>query len=202
MIDTKLRPVFKRSFEKMAEVMIKIDCTPDQLTIFAFITGVVAAVFTAMENPIIALILLWFSGMLDVLDGTVARLSKRSSPGGALLDLIFDRMVEAAMIFGFFYWMPQYTWMYLVFLTGVIFNFSTFLAAGSLYQNLGEKSMHYDSGLLERTETFIFFSLVLLFPQFTFQLFLIFNVLMFITGIRRFYGIYRFGEEKKLSPKD
>jgi len=105
------------------------------------------------------------------------------------------------MIFGFLYWMPEYTWMYLLFLSGMIFNFSTFLAAGSLYQNLGEKSMHYDSGLLERSETFVFFSLVLLFPKITFILFLIFNVLMFITGVRRFYGIYRFSEEEKNSPK-
>ncbi|NBG87836.1 CDP-alcohol phosphatidyltransferase family protein [Isachenkonia alkalipeptolytica] len=195
MIDTKLRPAFNRFFEKMAEVMIKMNCTPDQITVIAFILGVFAAILTAGKNPVIALALLWLSGLMDVLDGTVARLTKRTSAGGALLDLILDRMVEAAMIFGFHYWMPEYTWMYLFFLTGVIFNFSTFLAAGSLYQNLGEKSIHYDSGLLERTETFIFFSLVLIFPHLTFYLFLIFNVLMFVTGIGRFYGIYRFGEQ-------
>ena len=200
MIDTKLRPVLQRSFEKLAGILVKLNCTPDQITVFAFLLGFLAAFFTAREYPITALVLLWLSGLLDVLDGTVARLIKRTSPGGALLDLILDRMVEAAMIFGFFYWMPEHTWMYLLFLTGMIFNFSTFLAAGSLYQNLGEKSMHYDSGLLERTETFIFFSLVLLFPQFTFYLFLVFNLLMFITGIRRFYGIYRFGDQGESKP--
>ncbi len=202
MIDSKLRPIVQGSFEKLGKGMIKINRTPDQLTILAFLLGVAAAVMTGMQNPVGALILLWLSGILDVLDGTVARLIGRSTSGGALLDLILDRMVEAAMIFGFFYWMPDYAAMYLLFLTGMIFNFSTFLAAGSLYQNLGEKSMHYDSGLLERTETFIFFSLVLVFPQAAFVLFLIFNFLLFVTGIRRFYGIYRFGEQKKLPPKD
>lgn len=201
MLDTKLRPAFQRSFEKLAKILMKTNCTPDQITIFAFGLGAFAALLTAWEYPIMALIVLWISGLFDVLDGTVARLIKRTSPGGALLDLILDRMVEAAMIFGFFYWMPEHTWMYLLFLTGVIFNFSTFLAAGSLYQNLGEKSMHYDTGLLERTETFILFSLVLLLPQITFYLFLIFNFLMFATGIRRFYEIYRFGEKKTL-PKE
>lgn len=201
MIDTKLRPAFQGFFEKLAKVLIKINCTPDQITIFAFILGILAAYLTAREYPIIALAVLWLSGLFDVLDGTVARLIKRISPGGALLDLIFDRMVEAAMIFGFFYWMPEHTWMYLLFLTGVIFNFSTFLAAGSLYKNLGDKSMYYDSGLLERTETFIFFSFILLFPQIAFYLFLVFNLLMFTTGIRRFYRIYRFGEENNTPHK-
>lgn len=201
MIDTKLRPAFQRTFGKMAKILVKINCKPDQITIVAFILGLVAAVLTAQEYPIMALALLWLSGLFDVLDGTVARLIKKTSPGGALLDLILDRLVEAAMIFGFFYWMPEHTWMYLLFLTGVIFNFSTFLAAGSLYKNLGDKSMYYDSGLLERTETFIFFSFILLFPQITFYLFLIFNILMFATGIRRFYGIYRFGEEKNTPPE-
>lgn len=201
MIDSKLRPAFQRSFDRIGKLLIKMNFTPDQITIFAFLLGVTAAVLTGMKYQVVALIILWLSGIFDVLDGTVARLLGRSTSGGALLDLILDRMVEAAMIFGFFYWMPDYSSMYLLFLTGMIFNFSTFLAAGSLYQNLGEKSMHYDSGLLERTETFIFFSLVLFFPQFTYGLFLIFNILLFVTGIRRFYGIYRFGEQKNHPPK-
>ncbi len=99
------------------------------------------------------------------------------------------------MIFGYYFWMPEHAFMYLLFLAGVIFNFSTFLAAGSLYKNLGEKSMHYDPGILERTETFILFTLVLFLPQAAFHLFLFFNLLMFLTGILRFYGIYRFGDK-------
>jgi len=58
MIDTKLRPAFQRSFEKLAKILIKMNYTPDQITIFAFILGILAAVLTAWEYSILALAVL------------------------------------------------------------------------------------------------------------------------------------------------
>jgi len=129
--------------------------------------------------------------LLDILDGTVARLSGRSSKIGAFLDLVFDRMVESAIILGFFFFLPEHALAYLVFFIAVLFNFTTFMVAGALFPNTGNKSMHYDIGLVERTETFFIFTLMLLWPTYVPIMLMIFNAIVFLTGIIRFVRIVK-----------
>ena len=79
----------------------------------------------------------------------------------------------------------------LFFLFSALFNFSTFLLAGALFENKGEKSMHYDVGIIERTEVFIFFSIMLVVPIAAPAVLWVMDVLIVITGIIRFNKIYR-----------
>jgi len=186
MIDTRLRKNVQPGFDLLGKGLSKTGLTPNAITIMAFIIGLVAALSVAYGYTILALILLWLSGLLDVLDGTVARLTVQSTKLGAYLDLIFDRVVEGTMILGFYALMPDLVWPILIFYVGAMFNFTTFLVAASLFKNDGQKSMHYDIGILERTETFILFSLLMLFPNLAFILLMVFNILMILTGILRF----------------
>lgn len=189
MIDTRLRHHVQPLFDRAGRQMYRAGFTPGQITAAAFVIGISAGIFISRQWMGPALVLLWLSGSLDVLDGTVARLSGSTTNTGALLDLILDRMVEAAVILGFYFLAPEHTLAYLLFFVGVIFNFSTFLAAGALFPNTGGKSMHYDPGILERTETFLLFTGMILWPAGRFGLLMVFNTLMFITGILRFYRL-------------
>lgn len=191
MIDSKLRHKVQPVFDRVGKRLHQAGLTPNQITLAAFATGLLAAVFISRHLMMAALVLLWTSGLLDVLDGTVARLSDKLSDAGALMDLILDRMVEAAVILGFYAIAPAHALAHLLFLVGVIFNFSTFLAAGALMANRGTKSMHYDPGILERTETFLLFTGMILWPAGRFGLLMAFNALMFVTGILRFYRLIR-----------
>ncbi|MDW7672626.1 MAG: CDP-alcohol phosphatidyltransferase family protein [Bacillota bacterium] len=191
MIDSKLRHQAQPFFDRVAERLHRAGFTPDQITLAAFAMGIAAGFFISRHWMAAALAFLWLSGILDVLDGTVARLSGRSSAIGALMDLILDRMVEAAVILGFYALAPEHAWAYLLFFVGVIFNFSTFLAAGALFPNTGGKSMHYDPGILERTETFLLFTVMILWPGARFGLLMAFNALMFLTGYIRFWRLIR-----------
>ncbi len=185
MIDTNLRKHVQTSFDSFAKTVQLHKVHPNVITTASLIVGLGSFASLSMGRPLPALVLLWVSGSLDVLDGTVARLSEKSSKLGAFLDLVFDRVVESALIFGFYFFMPQFSIFYFLFYIGMIFNFSTFMVAGALFPNDGRKSMHYDVGLVERTESFITFSLMMLFPRLI-PLFLgIFNILMIITGIIR-----------------
>jgi len=197
MIDTKLRRSVQPVFDSLGKGLVKVGLSPDGITIMAFIIGICAALTLGLGYSLIAIILLWTSGLLDVLDGTVARLKGQSSQVGAYLDLIFDRVVEGSMILGFYGWMPELGWALLLFMVGSMFNFTTFLVAASLFDNQGNKSMHYDVGLVERTETFIFFTLMILFPSYAFILLMVFNIIMILTGMRRFGRVIHF--QKKLS---
>lgn len=194
MMDSKIRPYCQKGFNELGRGLVKLHLKPDQITLMAFLLGLLAAFLTVKNQTSYALFALWLSGLFDVLDGTVARLMQMSTKMGAFLDLIFDRLVEISMIFAFYFIMPEHTLMYLIFLAGVIFNFSSFLLAGMFFENEGEKAFYYDPGILERTETFIFFSLVLIFKEWTFIFFFIFNFLMFLTGIIRLLSIYHWNK--------
>ncbi len=191
MIDTSLRKHIQKGFDATAKGLHLHKLHPNYITVFGFLVGVASALLLGFGRPFPALVFLWISGALDVLDGTVARLANKSSKFGAYLDLIFDRLVEGFLVLGFFFFRPQFALAYFLFFIFAMFNFSTFMLAGTLFANTGKKSMHYDSGLIERTETFVCFSLMMLFPGWIFIILNIFNVLMAGTGIRRMVRIFK-----------
>ncbi|MBB6215517.1 phosphatidylglycerophosphate synthase [Anaerosolibacter carboniphilus] len=194
MIDTRLRGKFQPAFDVMAAKLVKIHLRPNVITWAAFGAGILASASLAMEWMILSILLLWLSGLLDVLDGTVARLTRSASRDGAYMDLILDRMVEAAYILGLAYRFPQAYFAYLLFYIAVIFNFTTFIVAGALFENNGAKSMHYDVGIVERTETFLVFTLLALFPSQIFPILMTFNVVIFITGVIRFKRVLAYSK--------
>jgi len=192
MIDTKLRGVVQPHFNSIAHVFLRCGLKPNTITWIAFIVGVFSGLLTSLDMRFLAFSALWISGLLDVIDGTVARLSNKSSVKGAYMDLILDRMVEAAFILGFAFLMPEGHLAYILFLISVIFNFSTFIVAGALFKNTGLKSMHYDVGLIERTETFIVFSSMLFLKEYSFLILTVFSMLIIFTGIIRFMRIMKY----------
>ncbi len=74
--------------------------TPDMIT-FVSIGGNVAAGVLAANGQLITagIVMLVFSAM-DFLDGALARATGKASSYGALLDSVFDRASEAAVLFG------------------------------------------------------------------------------------------------------
>ncbi|MFA9397761.1 MAG: CDP-alcohol phosphatidyltransferase family protein [Clostridiaceae bacterium] len=189
MIDTKFRKIAQPGFDSIAKGFVALKLTPTTISIFAFFIGIIASVFLSQGYILVSLVLLWASGLFDVIDGTVARMTNKSSKLGAFYDLIFDRMVESSIILGFYFFHPEYALAYLIFFIAVIFNFSTFMIAGALFKNESSKSMHYDIGLAERTETFIIFTLMMIFHKYLFWILMFFNIIIFITGGIRFFRI-------------
>ncbi len=198
MLDTKTRGYVQKGFDFIAVYSFLVKLSPNMITVIAFIVGLAAFVALSFKVFWVALALLWLSGLLDVLDGTVARITNKSSPLGAYLDMIFDRMVEAFIIIGFYLIAPQYGLIYLLFMASVLFNFTSFMLAGNLFKNTGVKSMHYDIGLVERTETFIIFSLMILFPVYQAYILLFFTILVVITGVYRMFKIVQYIKKQEL----
>ncbi len=189
MLEQLLRPMCQRYFDNLGGRLRSFSITPNQMTLCAFLTGIGAALSLSLSMNIVALCLLWLSGLCDVLDGTIARLTNRMHPFGAYTDLISDRMVESALILGFALRYPEHYLGYIIFLIAVLFHFSTFVVAGAVMKNDGPKSMHYDRSLIERAEAFILFSLMILYPSYIYPLLVPFNALIFISGITRFMRV-------------
>ena len=84
----------------------------------------------------------------------------------------------------------------MLFYIAVIFNFTTFIVAGALFKNDSEKSMHYDVGIAERTETFIVFTMLATFTNYINPILMVFNSVIFITGIIRFRKVLKYSHHK------
>lgn len=192
MLDTKARKYIDQPIEALARVFERLKWHPDHVTLLAFAVGLCSAGILALGYTWLSVVLLWISGLLDVIDGKLARLTNQSSKSGAFLDMILDRMVEGFFVLGIVVATPEAAISVILFLISVIFNFSTFLAAGALMANTGKKSMHYDVGLMERTETFIFLTLAVVLIDYRVSLIILMVCLIMVTGIIRFIRIYKY----------
>lgn len=78
--------------------------SPNAISAFSLFLGLVAAGFIAMGWFFWGGWALAFSGMVDTLDGQIARLTGKVSARGAYLDSVFDRYADFAVFCGFAYY--------------------------------------------------------------------------------------------------
>lgn len=191
MLDTKARPYVKPILDKTADFFLKIGFSANQVTILAFMVGVAAAILVGFGWMWTGILVLWFSGFLDALDGTMARKTKQSG-FGTVMDVTFDRVVEAGIIIALAARFPEQQFILLLLMASILFGITAFLTIGNVVQNKGVKSFHYATGLAERTEGFILLSLmVLTAPIFLFWTTLLFFIIEIISTIQRLMEAHR-----------
>lgn len=162
MLDSHARRYIQPLLNGLAAIANRAGCSAIGLTISGVLVGLLAALLVVLDQPLLAVAVLWLSGLIDAADGTLARMTNTSSPLGAILDITFDRVVEIAVIAALAWQYPQQQWLLLV-LAGVIaIAMSLFLSIGAAIDNHSEKSFHYAPGLGERTEAFICLSIMIL----------------------------------------
>ena len=91
------RDKIKGGVEVAARGFKALGFTPNGLTIFGFILGILTCLLFAWNrNAVLFGILMPIWGMLDVVDGTLARLTNQCTKFGSYLDAMCDRLYEAA----------------------------------------------------------------------------------------------------------
>ncbi len=166
--------------------LIRIKLTANHITIFGLLLGILSALFVYLNNTILALVLLYISGICDILDGNMAIEKGMSSPLGTLMDISFDRIIEVSIILAIAFRTPEYMPIMLLLLASIVISISIFLTVGILVSKESHKSFFYATGIMERTESFILFSLLIIFPKYIFIIGLIGALLILITGLQRF----------------
>ncbi len=83
-----------------AKLFRALGFTPNGITILGFLVAVAAAYLVGAGWLWIGGIVFLAGGVLDLMDGALARLTDKVSPFGALLDSVFDRLSEAALFVG------------------------------------------------------------------------------------------------------
>lgn len=186
MIDTHVRKYFNKFFLFGAYVFNKLHFTPNIITLFALIIGIFSAILFYYNYNIVSVIFLWVSGYFDAVDGELSRLTNSSSSFGTILDIVFDRIVEISIIISAALKFENAR-IYLIFLcSSIILSMTIFLTVGGMSEKKGIKSFYYQAGLMERTEGFIMFTLMIMLERYINIITLIYTILISFTACQRF----------------
>ena len=196
MLDTHARRYVDRYFDKTADFLLRRSLTPTKVTVVALFAGVGGGVSYYAGFPVLAIVLLWFSGYLDAVDGAMARKSQAMTKVGTLLDIFFDRVVEVSFLIAFGLRFPEALPMLLLLSCSFILSMTVFLASGMLLENTGKKTFYYQAGLMERTEGFIMFTLMILFGSQMAYLAGAYALLVVFTVFQRLFESMKALEEK------
>jgi archaetidylinositol phosphate synthase len=191
MLETRVRHKVQPLFNGIAILLQSCYATPLRITGCAFLFGIAAAVMLAMDYTTTAIALLWLSGLCDILDGTLARLLESEEPWGAYNDLISDKLVESALIIAFYIWQPQFAFVYLIYMVAMLFHSSTFVAANALIKGRGKKSAHYDNSIIERAESFIVFTGMMLLPEYIGIMLMGLSCVLVMAGVMRYFRVLK-----------
>ncbi|PAB55749.1 CDP-alcohol phosphatidyltransferase [Anaeromicrobium sediminis] len=185
MLDTYGRKYVNPIINTFAKILLKCRCTPNCVTTISLILGIVSALLIYWDITIPGVIILWISGFLDSVDGAMARIIKKSTSWGTLMDITFDRVVEMAVIITLAIKYPNSQLLFCFLLCSIILSMTIFLTVGALSHNNGIKSFRYQAGLTERTEGFLFLSGMVLFSGVRDGISILFTIAIIITALQR-----------------
>lgn len=100
MVLGKLRKISDRLFTPLAEALQRNGIPPNIITILGLIVSIAACAAYTYRHILIGALFILTSGLLDILDGSVARLVKDVTYFGATLDAVVDRYTECFYILG------------------------------------------------------------------------------------------------------
>jgi CDP-diacylglycerol--glycerol-3-phosphate 3-phosphatidyltransferase len=108
--------------ERLIRPLIRLSLSPNIVSMVSLVTSFAALVLYARGTFFWGGIVLLLSGFLDTLDGTIARLTGRSTRFGALLDSTLDRYADFFVFAGLliFY---RYHWMFFIIALGILGSF-------------------------------------------------------------------------------
>lgn len=96
----RYKPHVGRVSDPIARVLVRLRLRPNQLTVLGLVASFGAAAAFVADRHRLGGALLALAGALDILDGSLARVSGRVSPFGAFLDSVLDRYSDLVILAG------------------------------------------------------------------------------------------------------
>jgi len=204
MLDGVMRKLIDPPLNSMGAGLARVGISANAMTLLGLGIGLAAAVAIAADWFVLGLVLILISRLADGLDGAIARASQKTDFGG-YLDISADFLFYGAIPMGFVLADPASNAIAGAFLLfAFYFNGATFLGYAILAEKhaltteqRGIKSLYFTEGLLEGTETIVFFVVLAIWPFLFPVLATIFALLCFFTGTSRWLMAYRqFGDRQ------
>mgnify|MGYP006285278779 CR=1 FL=1 len=193
MLDRMLRPVKERVVSPLAGAL-SARVHPTGITIAAFLLGVGAFV-CLLHREMLLCALLWLAGRLfDGLDGAVARRSGKQSDLGGYLDIVLDIVAYALIPLGMALAFPSPAVYVAVSVLLAVFyiNISSWMYLSALLEKRKaagireiQTSVFMPAGLIEGTETIVFYTLFIALPQYFVPLAYVMAAMTGITVVQR-----------------
>jgi len=152
--------LYKNKFKKVEIIVAKFfsgfPLTPNQYTLISVIFAFFGFCFLIKNNLPVSLILFLIAGLLDFIDGAVARYKNIVTKIGAYLDTVVDRYIEGFLLFGMLFLpLPKilvagYIWIFLILFGSLL---TTYAKAAAKEKELVTKELK--GGLLSRGERII-----------------------------------------------
>lgn len=198
MLDARIRPWIDGPLNRMGQRLARRGISANQVTAAALGLGLVAAALIAGGYPgALALVPLLASRLADGLDGAVARATRKTDFGG-LLDIVGDFAFYAAIPLAFALRDGANAPAAAFLLASFYINGASFLGFAIMAEKRGietraqgEKSLYYSAGLLEGSETIVFFVALCLWPGAFATLAMIFGLLCLFTTAARLVLAWR-----------
>lgn len=191
MLDAAARRLIDPPLNALGRGLASRGVTANAVTMIGLVLGLTAAALIALGAPLWALLPLLASRVADGLDGAVARATRKTDFGG-YFDIWADFLFYGAVPFAFVLYDPANGTAAAFLLLSFYVNGTSFLGLATMAEKRGlettaqgSKSLYYSSGLLEGTETILFFVLLCLASAWFAPLAYGFGALCFVTATAR-----------------
>ncbi|MCU4138999.1 MAG: Phosphatidylglycerophosphate synthase [Thermodesulfobacteria bacterium] len=157
---TEKKEYFEKIYTPFGTILYKLHFPANLITFLSLLIGTGSALAYYNGNLISAMFLLIISGLLDLSDGVVARLSGKPTKFGAVFDWITDKWVDGLILgtIGYFYADPF--WAILAIITSMLHSFIKPVAYAEIGYRVKIKGKIQDPlegiGFFGRPETHIF----------------------------------------------
>lgn len=99
----KLRERYQRVISPIGKVLAKIGISPNAMTFTSLLVAALSACVYALKKPIEGAVLIILTGIVDMLDGAIARSKAKVTRFGATFDHVIDRYAEFFIVLGIAY---------------------------------------------------------------------------------------------------
>jgi len=96
----KLREKYEQIMAPVGKILAGSGLTPNMITIISLIAGILSFWFYYQKSLILGAFFIVLTGVIDMLDGAVARAAGKATRFGAVLDHVLDRYAEYLIITG------------------------------------------------------------------------------------------------------
>jgi phosphatidylglycerophosphate synthase len=110
----------KRIFDALVGFLSDLRIHPNLLTLLGLVINIGAAVLFAKGLFFWAALVVLFAGIFDMVDGEVARRTKRVTKFGAFFDSVIDRYSDLLLLLGLIHWYAKLDQLFYVALTGLV----------------------------------------------------------------------------------
>ncbi len=199
MLDAPVRKLIDPALNWLAFRLVRFGLAANTVTVVGFLLGMAGCAAIVAQWHLVALGLILLNRLADGLDGPIARQTGATDVGG-FLDIVLDLIFYSGVPFAFALsdrsvTLPAAFLIYSFVGTGGSFLAFAVLAAkrGLTTRVHGPKAFFYSVGLMEGTETVVFFVLFCLWPRHFATLAWVFGGLCWVTtALRLVAGVLAF----------